>query len=236
MALNNKQKKQIEKQLKAHAIPWKYTIDVPRGAENPILHDLVMYPGVLQPLSSGHFGRFLHDNPELYKDKLVLDMGCGSGALGVIMALRGAKKVILADIDKNCCNNTLENLSRFGVESKCEVVQSDLFEKLSNVFDLIIFAHPYFGFPPVLPAFPVTRGMLDDGQLIHRFLDTARLYLNGSVLMPYLQLAGETNNPAVQGSKHGYEIEILEEQNLKVGYQRGAYTVYRLFDKSKQDT
>jgi ribosomal protein L11 methylase PrmA len=77
-----------------------------------------MYPGVLQPLSSGHFGSFLYDYPLLYKDKVVLDMGCGSGALGIIMALGGAKQVILADIDENCCNNTLENISRFGVESQ----------------------------------------------------------------------------------------------------------------------
>ncbi len=228
MALNPKQKRQIELQVKAHAVPWKYTINVPRAVARPVLRDLVMYPGVLQPLSSGHFGRFLHDHSEFFEGKRVLDMGCGSGALGIIMAKRGARKVVLVDIDENCCANTRENVRRFRVGARCEIVQSDLFDKVLGKFDLIIFAHPYFGAPPVLPAVPVTRGMLDDGQLIVRFLDNAKTHLAGPILMPYLHLAGKTNNPAVQGPKHGYRVETLEERNLGVGYQKGSYAVYEL--------
>ncbi len=235
MSLNPAQKRQIELQVKAHAIPWKYKINVPRAVRHPVLRDLVMYPGVLQPLSSGHFGRFLHDNTQFFADRRVLDVGCGSGALGIIMAKRGASHVVLSDIDENCCANTRENIHRFRVEDRCEVVQSDLFAKIVGRFGLIIFAHPYFGGPPVLPAVPVTRGMLDDGQLISRFLDDAKSHLDGPILMPYLHLAGRTNDPAVQGPKHGYRVETLEVRNLGVGYQRGAYSVFALHNKSKKE-
>ena len=235
MALNPKQKRQIELQVKAHAVPWKYMINVPRAVARPVLRNLVMYPGVLQPLSSGHFGRFLHDHPEFFEGKRVLDMGCGSGALGIIMAKHGARKVVLADIDENCCANTRENVRRFRVGAHCEIIQSDLFDKVPGKFDLIVFAHPYFGAPPVLPAIPVTRGMLDDGQLIAKFLDTAKAHLAGPILMPYLHLAGKTNDPVVQGPKHGYRVETLEERNLGVGYQRGAYSVYALHEESRKE-
>ena len=233
MALNPKQKRQIELQVKAHAVPWKYTINVPRAVARPVLRDLVMYPGVLQPLSSGHFGRFLHDHPEFFEGKSVLDMGCGSGALGIIMAKRGARKVVLADIDENCCANTRENVRRFRVGARCEIIQSDLFDKVPGKFGLIVFAHPYFGAAPVLPAVPVTRGMLDDGGLISRFLDQAKSYLNGPILMPYLHLAGKTNDPSVQGPRHGYKVEVIENKSLKVGYQKGEYSVYSLLSTTK---
>jgi len=235
MTLNPEQKKQIELQVKAHARPWKYKINVPRAVAKPVLKDLIMYPGVLQPLSSGHLGLFLHDNPRFYEGKRVLDMGCGSGALGIIMAKCGAREVVLADIDENCCDNTRENISLFEVEARCQVVLSDLFSEIKGKFGLIVFAHPYFGASPVLPAIPVSRGMLDDGQLISRFLDEAKPYLDGPIIMPYLHLAGKTNDPAEQGPKHGYRVEVLEERNLRVGYQQGPYSVYSLHDKSQKE-
>jgi hypothetical protein len=76
--------------------------------------------------------------------------------------------------------------------------------------------------------------MLDDGQLISRFLETAKPYLAGPILMPYLHLAGKTNDPAVQGPKHGYRVETLESRKLGVGYQKGVYSVFALHDATAE--
>ena len=46
------------------------------------------------------------------KGKRVLDMGCGTGVLGILADLRGAKKVDYIDIDSWCVENTTENLER----------------------------------------------------------------------------------------------------------------------------
>jgi ribosomal protein L11 methyltransferase len=47
--------------------------------------------------------------------KDVLDMGCGTGILGVLAGMRGAATVHGIDIDTWCIDNTLENAQRNGI-------------------------------------------------------------------------------------------------------------------------
>ncbi|TDN81842.1 ribosomal protein L11 methyltransferase [Salegentibacter sp. 24] len=47
-----------------------------------------------------------------WKDKSVLDMGCGTGVLAILTSLKGAKFVDAIDIDNWCYQNTLENVGR----------------------------------------------------------------------------------------------------------------------------
>lgn len=45
-----------------------------------------------------------------WEDRCVLDMGCGSGVLGIYAAMRGARDVVFVDIDPWSVRNTEENL------------------------------------------------------------------------------------------------------------------------------
>ncbi|MDR5589601.1 50S ribosomal protein L11 methyltransferase [Christiangramia sp. SM2212] len=47
-----------------------------------------------------------------WEGKSVLDMGCGTGVLAILAALKGAKTIDAIDIDNWCYFNTLENISR----------------------------------------------------------------------------------------------------------------------------
>lgn len=47
-----------------------------------------------------------------YKDKLVLDMGCGTGVLAILAAKMGASSIFAIDIDEWAYENTLENVER----------------------------------------------------------------------------------------------------------------------------
>lgn len=47
-----------------------------------------------------------------WEGKSVLDMGCGTGVLAILAAMKGASKIDAIDIDNWCYLNTLENISR----------------------------------------------------------------------------------------------------------------------------
>ncbi|MGB0170665.1 MAG: 50S ribosomal protein L11 methyltransferase [Flavobacteriales bacterium] len=49
--------------------------------------------------------------------KTVLDMGCGSGVLGIYAAMRGAAEVVFVDIDPWSVRNTEENIGLNGLSS-----------------------------------------------------------------------------------------------------------------------
>ncbi len=54
-------------------------------------------------------------------DKRVLDMGCGSGILGIAAAKCGAKELVLVDIDSVAATIAEENLTVNNVQDKCKV-------------------------------------------------------------------------------------------------------------------
>lgn len=58
--------------------------------------------------------------------KEVLDMGCGSGILGIAAAKLGAGRVVLSDIDEQAVKASKENATLNGVAGVCEIVAGDL--------------------------------------------------------------------------------------------------------------
>lgn len=117
-------------------------------------------------VSSGIFGgRKLVDNPfehirptadivkqaifnklhEQVKDGFVLDLFCGTGALGIEAISRGAKEVIFVDKDKRSVNLTKTNLKNLNIDAK--VVNADFEIALkslkNNKFDIILLDPPY---------------------------------------------------------------------------------------------
>ena len=54
---------------------------------------------------------------ENFKNKTVLDMGCGTGILGILAAMKGAKQVTAIDIDKWSYNGTKENARLNNIEN-----------------------------------------------------------------------------------------------------------------------
>lgn len=76
----------------------------------------------------------------------VIDMGCGSGILGLVAATNpNVDKVTFVDISDKaldlCKSNINRNMGK--VRSNCDVIRSDLFSEVMGLFDVIIFNAPY---------------------------------------------------------------------------------------------
>lgn len=183
-------------------------------------------------MSSGiYMSRYLYKNTSLYFGKHALDMGCGPGTLGLVMALQGATWVTLADINPKAIEDTRRNLNQFGFVNAA-AFESDLFAGLpEGRFDVIVFNHPFFpaeaepleGINDVALA----RSMMGGTSLIKRFFKQAqsRLSDNGLLIMPYYHFAGPENDPTQHAKSFGFRILRCEEFVSEEGLQPGGFSI-----------
>lgn len=75
--------------------------------------------------------------------KTVLDIGTGSGAIAISLALNDKSlQVTASDISKNALNVALENKNNLNCPN-VNFILSDLFENISNKYDVIVSNPPY---------------------------------------------------------------------------------------------
>jgi len=72
-----------------------------------------------------------------FKDKSVLDMGCGTAVLAILAEKRGASTIEAVDIDEWCFENSVENVERNDCSS-ISVFQGDASLLLTKKYDSII--------------------------------------------------------------------------------------------------
>ena len=78
-------------------------------------------------------------------DPKILDMGCGSGVIGLSLARLLSEKnprVILADVSPEALELARENRDQLGL-ADVELIQSDLFSNIEGQFDLVVANLPY---------------------------------------------------------------------------------------------
>jgi len=68
----------------------------------------------------------------------VLDLGCGTGILGIIAAKLGAFNVTCADIDESACKTAAENIRNNKVDSKVTIVHGSLNDIKPERYDIIV--------------------------------------------------------------------------------------------------
>jgi release factor glutamine methyltransferase len=231
MTLNEEQKKQIEKQLEAHNHKG-YKKDI-KISEDFILKDFLVHEGVLRPevMTSLSLAKWLFFNNGLYKNKAIIDIGCGSGLQGIVVGLAGAKKVIFSDISEVAVENTKQNISLFNLNNITSLTKGNLFENVPEKAEVIVFNHPFFSDAP-FDEFRSSGSMLGGGkgQLLRAFLEESKKHLTekGVVIMPYFKLAGEENDPEMAGPEMGYEVQVKFDFEIKTGLQKGRVTICEL--------
>jgi release factor glutamine methyltransferase len=93
---------------------------------------------------------YMRDHREFFKDKTVLDIGTGSGIIGLYAAKLGAKKVVATDIEKAAIECTQKNSQRLNFSHVIEARYVPLGDisayaviKSEETFDVIISNPPY---------------------------------------------------------------------------------------------
>ncbi len=69
--------------------------------------------------------------------KSVIDVGTGSGILGIASILSGAKNAYMCDIDSTAIDTAKENAKLNNVKDKCDIERADLLEKSKEPADVV---------------------------------------------------------------------------------------------------
>ena len=122
-----------------------------------------------------------------------LDLCCGSGCLGIATALTFSESIgTLIDSEQGACEVAQQNLDLHAVNDRLEILQSDIFDKLSDQhFDLVICNPPYVDAedmierPPEYQKEPsVALASGEDGlRLVRRLLSQATNWVSDRGLM-----------------------------------------------------
>jgi release factor glutamine methyltransferase len=138
----------------------------------------------------------------------ILDMGTGSGILAAYCARRGAD-VTASDIDIEAIRALQLTSDRMGISIK--FVTCDLFSKIHERFDIIVFNPPYL--PSSTIGDRTTEGGKHGTEVINRFLDelTQHLVGNGRGML----VVSSLNDPEHLMMRHpGLSFRTVRERSL----------------------
>jgi release factor glutamine methyltransferase len=140
--------------------------------------------------------------------KEVLDVGTGSGVLGLYCAMRGAK-VTITDEDEEALRYAQKAAQTLGLNLSALV--SDLFSNIAGQFDLVVFN------PPYLPSIGREDRTIDGGDagaiLSRKFLEDLGKHLKADGFA--LLLVSSLNNLSSLIAEHSeYAFSVLAKRDL----------------------
>ena len=118
--------------------------------------------------------------------KTILDLCCGSGALGIISALLEDKcSVDMSDINSKALKVAYKNINNQNLNDRITCIKSNLFKNINKKYDLIIAVPPqiskkeYNNYKQSSPEPKIAYIADNDGfYFIKKILEKAPLYLN----------------------------------------------------------
>jgi SAM-dependent methyltransferase len=131
-------------------------------------------PGEVLP--PGETTAILYHATRASRAQSVLDLGCGSGTLGLLLAASG-RRVIATDINPRATGLAARNAEVNGIEG-VEVLGGSLFEPVAGRrFDLIVCQPPYLPHPPAEKEHTFLHGGRRGDELARRIIQEARHHL-----------------------------------------------------------
>ncbi len=142
--------------------------------------------------------------------KRILDLGCGAGPIGLILAhLDPEKQVTLADVNDRALELTRRNADLLNVSKQVEIVHSDVYLNLHSTYDSII------SNPPIRAGKRVTYRIYDEAA--------SHLNDNGSLIIVIRKEQG-----ALSTKEH---LETLFESVNVLARKKGYYIIQSIKKK-----
>jgi release factor glutamine methyltransferase len=152
----------------------------------------------------------------LVKNKIVLDMGTGSGIQAISSLRFGAKIVTAVDISKEAIDN-LKLIKKKNNLSDLKLIQSNLFSKIKGKSDVIIFN------PPYLPADSredkesalITSGGKRGDEITIKFLSQVKPHLNkeGKILLIVSSLTPQNKIKSFLKKKK-FDYKVIDSEKV----------------------
>ena len=131
------------------------------------------------------------------KGKKILEMGCGSGFISILLSRTLNQRIFSYDVNPVAIDDTKRNAKSNNAD--IEAIQSDLFENVAGKYDFIIFNAPYL---------PVDDSEIDDNNrrqwsrneygkdIIERFINESKNHLekNGRIMIVFSSLTGNVES------------------------------------------
>lgn len=144
--------------------------------------------------------------------KRILDLGCGAGPIGLILAhLDSEKQVTLADVNDRALELCKKNAAILGVSSQVEIVHSDVYLNIHSTYDSII------SNPPIRAGKRVTYRIYDEA--------CSHLNENGSLIIVIRKEQG-----ALSVKEH---LETLFESVNVLARKKGYYIIQSIKKKEQ---
>ena len=196
--------------------------DIPYKVKINNKHFLV-YPNVFSPKYFRDTS-FFAQNLKFNKNEKFLDMGCGTGILGIIAALSGAI-VTAIDINKAAVENTEENVKLHHLLKKLKIYEGDLYSPLSNQdkFDTIFWNVPFI-YAEKENLTDLERSVINPKyKLIKRFFDEGKNYLqkDGRILIGFSKTIGRYDLLIDIARNAGFSFKKLIAKEIDYGLPIG---------------
>lgn len=88
----------------------------------------------------------------------ILDVGCGYGYMGISLAKFLNAQVTMCDVNKRALHLAEKNASENGVAESVKVIESNIYQNITDIYDLIITN------PPIRAGKEVVYGILDGAR------------------------------------------------------------------------
>jgi len=175
---------------------------------------LDVWSGVYPPRRST---KMLVKNMGDLSGRIVLDLGCGSGIIGIVAAIRGAGRVVCLDISLRACRNAVRNFRLNGLAEWADVVAGDGSSCLrDSAFDLVVLNPPMTPSPRPLPRY--TWGGADGRGFLKRFLaDISRILKSGGRLLVAASSLVGVDWVASTLENHGLSVRVLDCELVRCG-------------------